>query len=121
MMTNDRDGAWWLGSVALLAAACGGPPPDDARGEGPGRSRPPVVTAETANKFTAALDAFNAHEKARDWTPAACADVAGQFQSAAAGVPGGKLPAAIYDAGLAYQRCGNDKEAKARFTAGARR
>ena len=61
-----------------------------------------------------------AHEKARDWTPAACAGRGEGSSSLRRAGCGGKLPSAIYDAGLAYQRCGDDKEAKARFTTGAR-
>ena len=103
--------------LALLTAACGGSKgPETPANSGPAVAGPAaVITQEVSNKFNAALEAFAAHEKARDWAPAVCADVAAQFQSAASQAPGGKLPAAIYDAGLAYQRCHNDTEAKARF------
>lgn len=107
----------FLGSLALLAAACGGKKePETAAGKGgPVAGPAQAMSAEAANKFNAALEAFNAHDRARDWSAAVCSDVAGQFQAAAAEQPGGKLPAALYDAGLAFQRCGNDKEAQARF------
>jgi tetratricopeptide (TPR) repeat protein len=106
----------FLGGLALLTAACGGKEPETAAGKaGPVAAPTQAMTAEAANKFNAALDAFTAHDRARDWAPGVCAEVAGLFQAAAAEQPGGKLASAIYDAGLAYQRCGDDKEAKARF------
>src|SRR5262249_49164580 len=49
------------------------------------------------------------------WNDETCASVAKMFEAAASDGPSGKLPEATFDAGLAYQRCGNDKEAKARF------
>lgn len=108
--------------LGVLATACGG---------GGGETKPaatptgPVagpVTAGAAvdqaaqDKFQAALEVFAGHDKANDWSDAVCNDVAGKFQSAAAEQKGGKFPEAIFDAGLAYQRCGNDKDAKAKFT-----
>jgi tetratricopeptide (TPR) repeat protein len=105
-----------LGCALALIAACGGKEPETpASHAGPSAPSTPVVTQAAIDKFNAALDTFNAHDRAADWADAACADVAAQFQAAAAAQPGGKLAAASYDAGLSYQRCGNDKEAKARF------
>ena len=106
-----------LVSLAMFAAACGGKDAETPVGKGGAVVAAPTaaISAEAANRFAAALDAFNAHDKANDWSADTCASVAAQFQAAAAEQPGGKLPGAIYDAGLTYQRCGNDKEAKARF------
>jgi len=86
-----------LAAFALLgAAACGGKGAETVADKtGPVAPSGPVLSVEAANKFNAALESFNAHEKARDWSPGVCADVAGQFQAAAAQVAGGKLPAAI--------------------------
>jgi tetratricopeptide (TPR) repeat protein len=77
----------------------------------------PVAPVEVGarEKFSAALDALNAHDKANDWNDQVCADTANLFVAAAAAQANGKFPEAQYDAGLAYQRCGNDKEAKAHF------
>jgi tetratricopeptide (TPR) repeat protein len=74
-----------------------------------------AVSREAENSFNVAIDGFSAHDKAGDWTDAVCAQMASAFESAASQQKGGKLPAATYNAGLAYQRCGDDKNAKARF------
>ena len=59
--------------------------------------------------FERALAAFEAHEKARDWTPATCAEVAGAFDEVG-------IPVALYDAGLVHERCGEDAQALERFS-----
>ena len=76
---------------------------------------PAAVEAGARERFGSALDAFNGHDKANDWNDQTCGDTAKMFSSAAAAQSSGKFPEAQYDAGLAYQRCGNDKEARARF------
>src|SRR4029077_10968727 len=73
------------------------------------------VGVAAKKQFSAALDTLNAHDKANDWNDQACASTAKAFEAAAAAQTGGKFPEATYDAGLAYQRCGNDKDAKAHF------
>lgn len=103
--------------LLLLVAACGG---GGAEVKTPGtdsnKPAPAPVVTETAKKdFESGLEAFAAHEKANDWNDASCADVAKRFETAASQQSGGKFPEALFNAGLAYQRCGNDKEAKARF------
>ena len=113
-----------MGTVvaALVGLGCGGggkeaksanaENPSGAKGGG-GESGAPSQAA--LERFNAALDAFNGHDKANDWNDQTCADTARMFIAAAAAQPSGKFAEADYDAGLAYQRCGNDKEAKARF------
>ena len=59
----------------------------------------PPVDKAAQDKFDAALDAFNGHDKAADWSDATCADVASQFQAAASQQKNGKLPEATFDAG----------------------
>jgi tetratricopeptide (TPR) repeat protein len=76
---------------------------------------PPVVAQKALDQFNAALDSLNGHDKANDWNDQTCADVAKQFQAATSANQNGKFPEATYDAGLAYQRCGDDKDAKAQF------
>jgi tetratricopeptide (TPR) repeat protein len=105
-----------LGILGAFAAGCGGGPPAETGGVKEHVVVPvAAVSQETANKFNVALDAFNAHDKAGDWSDPVCAQMAADFESAASQQKGGKLPAATYDAGLAYQRCGDDKSAKAHF------
>jgi tetratricopeptide (TPR) repeat protein len=76
---------------------------------------PAAVESGAREKFGAALDAFNAHDKANDWNDQTCSETAKLFLASASAQSSGKFPEAQYDAGLAYQRCGNDKDAKARF------
>ncbi len=111
-----------LGLVAMmmLAAACGG-----SKGEGPkvpggGQgTRPSEVTQEAKAKFEDGLNAMTAHDSKADWSDATCTQVAQTFLAAVeeqkrANKP---LPEGHYNAGLAYQRCGKDAEAKAQFQA----
>jgi len=69
--------------------------------------QPPPPKARAT--FERALAAFEAHEKARDWTPATCAEVAGAFDEVG-------IPVATYDAGIVHERCGEDAEAFDRFS-----
>jgi tetratricopeptide (TPR) repeat protein len=118
-------GSVWtaLGALALLAqgVGCGGGGAD-VKVNGPGGKRNVTETGGTAvvdpgaqKRFNEALDVFNGHDKANDWADAVCTDVAQQFEAARSKQSGNKFPEASYDAGLAFQRCGNDKEAKGHF------
>ena len=117
------NGSVWVVAAmcAAVGAGCGGATPEPKAGGGAKAVAPSNegftqhVSASAKEKFNAALDALNAHDKANDWVDAVCSDVAQQFEGAASSQSGGKFPEATYDAGLAYQRCGNDKEAKAHF------
>jgi tetratricopeptide (TPR) repeat protein len=104
--------------AGVVSSGCGGgkepETPADKASTGPAAAAP-VVDKQAQDKFNGALDAFNAHDKVADWNDAACADVAGQFDAAASQQKSGKLPEATYDAGLAYQRCDDEKDAKAHF------
>jgi tetratricopeptide (TPR) repeat protein len=106
--------------VASVSLGCGGGAPDvkapthSGEGAAVGVGAAPVQRA-ALDRFNSALDAFNAHDKANDWTDAACASSAKDFEGAASAQSSGKFPEATYDAGLSYQRCGNDKEAKDHF------
>ena len=107
-------------SLVLLVAACGGgkepvTPVETKQAKGPKTESGDTVNQAAESKFNIALDAFNAHDKASDWTDASCAEVAGKFEAAASEQKNGKFPEATYNAGLAYQRCGDDTKAKAHF------
>jgi tetratricopeptide (TPR) repeat protein len=104
------------------AVGCGGgnkeaasPENESASAGGGGGGAAPAPKKAAQERFNAALDMLNGHDKAADWNDQACADTASAFEGAASSNPGGKFPEATYDAGLAYQRCNNDKEAKNRF------
>jgi tetratricopeptide (TPR) repeat protein len=110
----------WLGTLAVAASGCGGGAEEVKQAKHPkggDTSAPAVVEKAALERFNAALDALNAHDKANDWTDEACGDIAKQFDGAASSNPHGAFPEAKYNAGLAYQRCGNDKEAKSHFQA----
>jgi tetratricopeptide (TPR) repeat protein len=107
--------------VAVVGLGCGGGAPE-AKTPGASTPAPTKASGEAAppshaalERFNAALDAFNAHDKANDWNEQSCGETAKMFAAAAAAQTSSRFAEADYDAGLSYQRCGNDKEAKARF------
>lgn len=110
--------------LMMLSLACGGGGAEVNTGgkkEPKVPGKPTTSTGETVSdtaqaKFNAAVEAMVAHDKAADWNDAACKEVAQRFEEAAAEQKSKKFPEATYNAGLALQRCGNDKEARARFT-----
>jgi tetratricopeptide (TPR) repeat protein len=106
-------------SVATVGLGCGGgnkeaKEAETERPSGPAGVAAPVQRA-ALERFNTALDTFNGHDKANDWNDQTCQEAAKAFEAAASAQSSGKFPEATYDAGLAYQRCGNDKEAKGHF------
>ena len=105
--------------LGLLTSACGGgdkPPVESPKSKPAAAVAAESVKADAQAKFNTALDAFVEHDKAADWNDAACSSVAKMFDDATAS-QGGKFAQATFNAGLAYQRCNDDKNAKARFEA----
>jgi tetratricopeptide (TPR) repeat protein len=105
--------------VAAAGLGCGG---GNKEAAGPVSSRNSTTGGVTTHvdvaaqkQFSAALDVLNGHDKANDWNDQTCADTAKAFEAAASAQASSKFPEATYDAGLAYQRCGDDKDAKAHF------
>ncbi len=107
-------------AIGLLVAACGGGDKQPAKtggdkkvttGSGTGTTD---VNKDAQSKFNAALDAFIEHDKANNWNDEACKDVANKFDAAVA-AQGGRFAQATFNAGLAFQRCNDDKNAKAKF------
>lgn len=120
-MTRIRTGLVSL--FALTLVACGGGASasgsltvKDASGrKGAGNQQ---VSKAAADSFDRAIDNFAAHDRKQDWQESVCNEVADSFLSAskAQESAGGKaLAEAVYNAGLAYQRCGKDAEARAQF------
>jgi tetratricopeptide (TPR) repeat protein len=110
----------FLGVLSATSLGCGGgkepeTPASKAGPQGPKTAGGEAVTKAAENKFNDALDSFNAHDKANDWSDSTCGEVASRFKAAADEQKGGKFPEATYNAGLAYQRCGNDAQAKSLF------
>jgi hypothetical protein len=113
-----------LALATLLAAstlACTGArplvPPAVPPPAPPSTPQPPGSAAQA--KFDAALAVFVRHDEANDWTSAACTAVAALFDDAAA-ESGGSFVQATFDAGLAFQRCKDDANARLRFQKAAK-
>ena len=116
-----RSNIFKVGSLALLllATACGKPAvKTPVGGKIADPSKPGEVTAEEKSAYDSALKAFVEHDKANDWAEAACKSSADAFvavNEATKKKSGKEVPQALYNAGLSYQRCNNDAEAKKLF------
>jgi Tfp pilus assembly protein PilF len=106
--------------VGVALAGCGNKtqPVSPTGGETP----PDQKNSETANPvakdlYNKALESFVDHDRKNDWTADSCNASSKSFLDASdENKKGGKeLPEAIYNAGLAQQRCGNDADAKKYF------
>ncbi len=112
---------WTLPLAALLAlAGCGGSvstatPAKTPDGKTITDSSGQAVSAAAADKFNSGIDALTAHDKAGDWSEATCKQTAELFLAAAKEQGEKTFAEAIYNAGLAYQRCKMQGEAKAKF------
>ena len=74
-----------------------------------------AVSKQAKDDFDSGMAAFVQHDQANDWNASTCQSVAKQFETAVSENPDQKFTEALYDSGLAYQRCGDDKEARDRF------
>jgi tetratricopeptide (TPR) repeat protein len=114
LRSNDRGGALVFAAaigLALATVGCGGA----AVGARPASPEAPTgqLTPAAKSKLDEALRAMAAHDRARDWTPATCAEIAARFLEVdAAGAP---VPS--YDAGLARGRCGDAGASRSLFEA----
>jgi tetratricopeptide (TPR) repeat protein len=121
MERNMRTISGLAAVVALVAAVgCGGgsssgPAARDASGKTLTDSKGNAVSVEAANKFKAGLEAMVQHDKANDWNEASCKATADMFLDAAKEQGDKTFAEALYNAGLAYQRCRNVAEAKKHF------
>jgi Tfp pilus assembly protein PilF len=107
-------------SLVLCAAACGGgagsegvKDPSSAKGKG-GQA----VSKKAVQGYKVALAAFESQEDTGSWTDAQCASIADKFKAASKeqqSAGGNELPEALYNAGLSYQRCGDDAKATELF------
>lgn len=71
------------------------------------------VAAAAAEEFSSGLQTFEQLDKSQRWESGNCDEVAARFKKASDEQEkyGKPLPEALYNAGLAYQRCGDDKKA----------
>lgn len=121
-----------LTAVVVLTAACGGSKGKEAEtpkgtagpGGGSGGTQATAVVAQAKQKFQSGLDKMTSLDKSSKWSDGACTEVAQIFLDAAeaqrqnaAKEEDKKFPEALYNAGLAYQRCGKDAEARKQFEA----
>ena len=109
--------------MLMLLAACGGgatPAPTTPKAKPAEGSGPNPLSEQAQKGYNDALQAMVAHDKANDWTEATCSQVAKSFIDASVNqkaTMNRDLPEALYNAGLSYQRCNKDAEAKAQFQA----
>ncbi len=117
---HGRDGRWGL-VAALGLIACSTavrppirpPPPDCHEEDGCGAAVPDAVKS-----FNQGLQAFVVNDRQQNWSEVSCNAVASRFLSASAAQEkqkGRGLPNAHYNAGLAFQRCDKDAEARTQF------
>jgi lipoprotein NlpI len=80
------------------------------------------VSKAAAASFDQALESFLDHDKKGDWSEASCKDISDKFVNAAksqTSATNRAFPEALYNAGLADQRCGKDADARKQFEAAA--
>lgn len=106
-------------ALCMLAAASGcgggsGPDAKDPSGKGgPKDAHGNAVSSAAANKFKAGQDSMARYDKS-GWNEAACREVAQTFLDANSEQDKFFAPA-VYNAGVAYQRCGLRADAKKQY------
>lgn len=110
--------------LLLTTVACGGGGPATAKDikdpSGLKSADGQVISKKAAADYKVAIETFTNHDRAGSWNAAACKSVADLFLAASAeqkSAGGSALPEALYNAGLSYQRCGDDAKAKEQFGA----
>lgn len=107
--------AWATGCGGGGGGGASGPGAKDAHGNVIKDSTGNAVSVEAANKFNVGLEAMAQHDKANDWNEETCRSTAQAFLDAAKEQGGKTFGEAYYNAGLSYQRCKKDTEAKQHF------
>lgn len=74
-----------------------------------------AISVDAANKFKTGLETMTKHDKAGDWNDSICEETAKLFLDAADEQGDKTFSEAIYNAGLAYQRCKKTADAKKLF------
>ncbi len=109
---------WGVAAIIFGSAiGCGSPPPatNPNTGQTVKTGTGQEVNQVAANKFNDAMAALTKHDSANDWAPATCESTAAAFKEAASEQGGKTFYEALYNAGLAQQRCKNDAAAKEIF------
>lgn len=105
-----------LGSLVLFALACAQPRPPAAA---PRSASLTVSEVATGHSYRMLLSRFAENDANHAWTAAECGAVGQGFVDTSSRYQeqhGRALPTALYNAGLAFQRCGDDVRAKQQFT-----
>jgi tetratricopeptide (TPR) repeat protein len=105
----------WVAGCSAGPGGPEGPGAKDARGNTIKDSQGNAVTVEAANKFNTGLEAMAQHDRASDWSEATCTATAQIFVEAAKEQGDRTFGEALYNAGLSYQRCKKEAEAKQFF------
>jgi tetratricopeptide (TPR) repeat protein len=90
--------------ILLSGVGCAGALPQGAPPNS--RAKPPGLTAPEAKRFETALARFAALDRSRGWNQENCREIAAELESVAASGTASERQVALYDAGLAYERCG---------------
>jgi hypothetical protein len=107
-----------LASAGLIGCGGGGAGGPDAKDPSGGTVKTAdgtIVSQAAANAFNAGLSSLAKHDKANDWTDAACNSTSASFKKAN-DEQKGTFFEALYNAGVAHQRCKQTDAAKAIFT-----
>ncbi len=111
--------SWIIGGAALAGCGGSGPTGSDIAKTPEGATiktaTGDVVAVAAANKFKDAMALMIKHDRNNDWTDATCKATADAFMDAVSEQSGGDFLEAKYNAGVAYQRCKNDVEARKIF------
>jgi len=106
-------------SLALFATGCASTPGAVTTPPTPPKTTVVKPTGDAKAKFEEGLAAFVKHDETRDWTPSTCGAVVALFDEAIA-IQKGPFAQASFNAGLTYQRCGDDAQARVRFEKAAK-
>lgn len=103
-----------LGSVGCNGTTTSGPGVKDPGGNTIKTEDGKVVNKEAADRFNKGIELVAQHDKANDWNEASCKEAAELFVDANA-KQDGTFYRALYNAGVAYQRCKMADDAKKLF------
>ena len=110
-----------LGLVVAPACGGGGGSGEDPKTGAKAGEKPKIIVSEQAKReHVQALDQFTKHEQAFNWSEGSCQSVAQKFVQASdqqKSDTGKALPTALYNAGVAYMRCGLKDQALEQFRA----
>ena len=93
-----------------------GKPATDASGQTIKTEDGKTLSKAAADKFGEGMRLLKQHDKANDWNEASCKEVADVFKDADKKQSDGTFYRALYNAGVTYQRCRMNDDAKSIFS-----